>query len=195
MESMHDLGLIIDSQVPIIRLESHEESRALELLQRVARKRFLPIYAWSITDGLQTLGFSEKLRIESDAVEDPADVLKKIKANSEASIYILCDFHPFLEGQALHIRLLKDIALNHAEVHHTVVLLSHAINLPAELKRFSAFLSLSLPSEKQLLHIVKEEALQWAKQNKNIKVNRQYSTAKNGREYAGAHTLRSTSAD
>ena len=39
MKESHDMGLLLDSRVPIIVVESYEEKRALDLLLRVANQR------------------------------------------------------------------------------------------------------------------------------------------------------------
>src|SRR5690606_30082488 len=57
MPDVHDLGLIIDSHVPLIAIQSQEEPRALDTLTRLAIKRQLPLYAWTVTEGLKRLGF------------------------------------------------------------------------------------------------------------------------------------------
>ena len=173
IKDAHDLGLIIDSKIPLIRLESHEESRALELLTRVAIKKNLGLQGWSVTEGLHQIGFGELFKSE-EQVMAPKEVLQSIKRNRSPGLFVLCDFHPYLEKsfaeQALNIRLLKDIALNYANVPHTLILLSHAIELPSELHRFSAYFRLSLPSEQQLVAIVREEAKCWSEKNPGKKV-------------------------
>ena len=40
----------------------------------------------------------------------PVELLTQIKMARDESIYLLIDFHPFLED-TVHVRLLKDIAL------------------------------------------------------------------------------------
>ena len=54
-----DLSLILDSKVPILVIESHEEPRVLEMITGLAVTRALPMLVWSITEGLNRLGFGE----------------------------------------------------------------------------------------------------------------------------------------
>ena len=54
---LHDLALILDSRVPILAIESYEEPRVLEMLTGLAVHRTLPLFTWSITEGLNRLGF------------------------------------------------------------------------------------------------------------------------------------------
>ena len=55
MSEGHDLELLLKSHLPLIIVESHEESRLLELLSTLAIKQYRPLHRWSITDGLQRL--------------------------------------------------------------------------------------------------------------------------------------------
>lgn len=172
-KDVQDLGLIIDAGIPLVRLESYEERRVIELLNRVAIKRLLALSCWSVTDGLQKQGLGENFQLES-ALEDPQEVLEYIKKSRNPGLYVLCDFHPYLKEQypqqATLVRLLKDIAFHYDRVPRTVILLSHVVELPLELRRFSAYFQLSLPSESQLVGIVREEAKIWSDKNKGRKV-------------------------
>lgn len=158
---LKDLGILLDSSVPILVVESWEEPRVLEMITRLAVKRATPLYSWSITEGLCRLGFGN----ESDAPEtaDSTRVLQAIKAATQPAIYVLCDFHPWLKDEPVNIRLLREIAMAHQRLGHTVVLLSHELRLPRELSRYSARFELSMPSEEQLMSLVREEASNWSR--------------------------------
>ena len=159
-----DLGLLLDSRVPLIVAETFEEKRALDLLMRIANERRKPLFRWSVTDGLAAMSFGPAL-VSTAEKEDPGAVLEHIKTLTSPGIFVLCDFHPYLEGEPRHVRLLKDIALNHLSVPHTLVLLSHELSLPRDLARYSARFELSMPSEQQILAIIREEARHWSEQH------------------------------
>ncbi len=163
MQEVNDLALLIDSQVPIIVLETHDEPRALQLLTRVAVQRQLGYYCWSITEGLNRLGFGEDTRPTQEP-ESPADALRAIRRHGHASLYALCDFHPYLPNPPEHVRLLKEIAIAYPQKRHTVVLISHELEIPPELKRYSARLKLALPTDAQLLAIVRDEVTAWTRE-------------------------------
>ena len=57
-DDAHELGLIIDSHTPLIIIQSHEETRVLDLLMQASNTRTLPMQVWSVTDGLRAMGFS-----------------------------------------------------------------------------------------------------------------------------------------
>lgn len=159
MQDIHDLGLLLDRQIPLLVVESHEEARALELFTRLAIRRGLALQQWTLTDGLRRLGFGEDLtRADTHSA---ADALRTVRTREEGGLFIFCDLHPFLEDP-LVVRLLKDIALQHERFGKTLVLLSHRLDVPAELQRLAATFSLKLPDESQLLALVKEEAQRFA---------------------------------
>ena len=177
MQDITDLGLIIESSVPIIILETHDELRALELLTQVAIKKQLGFQRWSITEGLSRLGFCDDLALAAEP-ESPAALLQAIKQATEPSIYALCDFHPFLVGKPEHIRLLKDVALNYQRLRHTLVLISHELDIPAELRHFCARFTLSIPNDAQLMAIVRDEVSAWSKENAQARVKTDHPTLK-----------------
>ncbi|MFC3681244.1 AAA family ATPase [Bacterioplanoides pacificum] len=160
MQDLHDLGLMLDRNTPLLLVESHEETRVLELLTRVAIKRGLALQQWSLTEGLRRLGFGED--VSGSETFQPVDALKQIKAREQGGLFVFCDLHPFLE-EPLVVRLIKDIALQHERFGKTLVLLSHRLEAPPELQRLAMSFDLQLPDESQLLSLVKEEAQRYAK--------------------------------
>lgn len=164
MQDVKDLALIIESKVPLIALETYDEPAALQLLTRVAMQRKLGYFCWSLTEGLNLLGFGDGAKRTTDP-ESPTDVLRQIKRQAPAALFALCDYHPFLSNQPEHVRLLKDIAMAHERLGHTVILISHEIELPPELRRYSAKFELALPGDTQLLSIIRDEATSWSKEN------------------------------
>ena len=155
LKDVNDLCLMIDSHIPVIVLETHDELQALELLTRVAIKKSLALKTWSVTKGLSSQG-SLAISLEDDG-KDPRVLLESMQKEVNPSIYALCDFHPYLDGEHEQIRLLKDVALEHKHLQHTVVLISHKLNIPPELKRLSAKFEISFPSDAQLIAILREE--------------------------------------
>lgn len=156
--SVNDLEILVRSRVPIILVESRDEPRALEVFKRLAVRTGQPVMCWSVTTGLQRLDLD--LQPQAHARE-PAQALGQIKATGKAGIYVLLDFHPYLEDPA-HVRMVKDIALGYGEAHHTLVFVSHQCDLPADLQPFSARFELSLPNKAALEQQVHEEARIWA---------------------------------
>ncbi len=166
MKDSHDLGLLIQSRVPIISLQTKEERRAMELLKNVTSKLFTPLYRWSITEGLLRLeeGYSPQRHNTQ-----PQDVLGHIKASLHPGVYVLTDFHPYLEDP-LHVRLLKDIAISYTDAPRTVILLSHELSVPEELSHFNANFELSMPDKIKIAEQVKNIADSWTAENNGRRV-------------------------
>jgi hypothetical protein len=137
---VHDLGLVLESRVKLVVIESWDEPRVLETLTSLAIKRGLGIYTWAVTEGLQRLAFGGEPVGELDSRE-PEQALRLIKADPTPNIYVLCDLHPFLVDNPKLVRLLKEIAMSDAPHKPTLVLVSHAVKLPAEVQRYAALQS------------------------------------------------------
>ena len=170
MDQSNDLKLILRSRTPLIVIETRDETRMLELFRSLAitsaTDAYLPLFRWTVTDGLQRLD----IELEPQAINsEPTDVLKHIRAVTKAGIYVLLDFHPFI-NDPVHVRLLKDICIRYNEVARQIVLISHTITLPAELEPFSARFDIGLPSEQQREQIVQRLADEWAKENPGSRV-------------------------
>ncbi len=170
MDGNHDLELILRSRTPIIIIESRDEARILGLLQSIAIRRsttsYMPLFRWTITDGLQRLDIS----LEPQSINsEPTDVLKHIRAVSKPGLYVLLDFHPFLDDP-VHVRLLKDICIRYQDVERQIVLVSHKVTVPTELDVFCARFDIALPDERERARIVKKTVDDYARDNPGSKV-------------------------
>ena len=177
MKDSHDLGLLLDSRVPLIVIETFDEKRALDMLLKVANQRKKNIFRWSVTDGLARLSFGPQVVKIAEQTE-PKAILQFIKDTVAPAIYVLCDFHPYFKEEPTNIRLVKDIAQLHSNVPNTLVFVSHQLELPSELSRYSAVLQMSLPTEEEILAIVREEAKHWAEKTSQDRVRTDSETLK-----------------
>ena len=166
---IHDLGLVLDSRVKLLLVESWDELRVLETLTMLAIKRGLTLQTWSVTEGLRAPGASSSTAAEADS-RDAEQALRLVKADPQPTLYVFCDLHPYLEDNPKLVRLLKDVAIAEGAHRPTLVLVSHALKLPAEVQRHAARFSLSLPGEDELLAIVRDEATRWSERNRNQRV-------------------------
>jgi len=188
MQNLKDLELLLKSSVPIVTIESQEEKRVRVLFEHVITHMKKPLYRWTITDGLRreqqtdTVSRQPRLNEELRILEinntpvpatsyenKPLDLLNLIKLTRVGGIYLLFDFHPYLDDPIV-VRHIKDIATNHAEVPHTIVLISHELKIPQEVDHFCAHFELSSPDRAQLETIVRMEAQVWSKMNKNMRI-------------------------
>lgn len=166
MGDLADLELIVTSRIPLVVIETHEELRAIDMLKRLIFKQEKPLFLWSVTEGLRRLDIDMGTQNHN---AEPAAVLRHIKSSTVSGIYILLDFHPYLDD-AINVRLIKEIALSHYKNGQHLVLLSHSLDLPDEIKKLSARFEMSLPGPEQLRQMVEEEAFSWSRGNGNRKV-------------------------
>jgi hypothetical protein len=172
MNDLHDLELVVGSHVPIVVIESFEEPRVIDLFKRLRADMGKPVYTWAVTEGLRRLeaGFSPQRHNA-----EPADVLRQIKQTAQSGIYLLLDFHPYLD-EPLNVRLLKEIAMQYEALGHTLVLISHAVEVPPELKRFSARFEVSVPDKEMLERIIRDEALKYSQRHGGRRVKTDSAT-------------------
>jgi len=165
MSDIKDLELILKSHVPIILMETKEERRALDMFKRLFDEGFYqPLFAWSVTEGLYRLDIqSEPQRTNAQ----PKDVLRHIKATTLSGIYILMDFHPYLDEPSI-VRLIREIAQQHDKQRRTLVLISPSINLPEEIKHHVVRFEIRMPDRKQIKTLLLDEVERWELSNRRV---------------------------
>lgn len=193
MGDTQDLGLILDSGIPIVAIESPDERRVLDLLLGLAMKRGLPLKEWTLTRGLRPGGLDAPTSSDTE-FEEPEAMLAHISSQTGAGIYALCDLHPWFNEPKV-VRYLKDIALEHETRGCVLVLVSHRLTTPPELSRFTASFKIKLPSDDELMAIVRKQAQEWAAINKGKRVKTDSETLTKlianlrGVTHADAHVL------
>ncbi len=170
MDRQRDLELILRSRMPIVVIETRDEKRMLHLLRTIAlsgtSSEYLPLFRWTITDGLQRLDIELEPQLHNS---DPPEVLRHIRAVNKPGMYVLLDFHPYLQ-EPVNVRLIKDICLRHREVTRQLVLISHKIELPHELESFTARFDMALPAEEERERIIKRVANEYSREHKGSRV-------------------------
>ncbi|MCZ6659392.1 MAG: AAA family ATPase [Gammaproteobacteria bacterium] len=177
MADTKDLGTILDAKIPIIAIESPDERRVLALLLKLSMQRAMSFYEWSATQGLRLGGFGARPESGKELVA-PEELLAHIADTPGPSLYALCDFHPYLENEPKIIRYLKDIALEYDRLGNCIVLISHSLKIPPDIGRFSATFDLRLPSDDELMGLIRKQAKEWAEQHDQQKVKTDSVTLK-----------------
>ncbi|WP_249621158.1 AAA family ATPase [Desulfuromonas sp. CSMB_57] len=149
MDRFNDLEVLIDSQYPIICIETHEEARAEALLNRVSQSMGLPFFYWVTTEGLTRFG-------EPDPVYNTktvSEVLGFVSSSSLAAIYLLKDLHRFLDDP-ITVRKLRDICQGFRQKRRSLILTAPSFDIPPELAKEVVYFDLSLPSAGDLRELV-----------------------------------------
>lgn len=153
---------MLRSRMPIVVIETDDEARVLDLLKEITIAQsggdYAPLFRWTITDGLQRLDIDLEPQTHNS---EPDDVLKHIRAVRKAGTYVLLDFHPYLSNP-LTVRLVKDICIGFREAPRQLVFVSHELEVPSELKGFTATFDLALPTREERDRLVRAVATEYA---------------------------------
>jgi hypothetical protein len=150
-DPLRELELLIKSRYPIIYLETWEEERAEELLSIVAKNLGKPLFLWTATKGLFRWGAQNAIYNTTQ----PLQVLTHISSTDLMAIYLLKDFHQYLEDPVV-IRKLKDIASVFEKKDGCIILSSSVLKIPAELRKIAVHFELKLPSSEEIRKIILE---------------------------------------
>jgi hypothetical protein len=154
---LRDLAAIIRSRTPLIAVESNEEPQIVRMVRQIAQALQLRAFRWTVTEGLQAFDPSDQ---PPQAVLKSQEMLSYIKSSGSYCLFVLLDFHPYLQD-TVHVRFLKDIALTYPKSYSTVVLVGAVLQVPEELRPFTGYFRLPLPTPDELRGIVYDVAAEW----------------------------------
>ncbi len=160
------MATLIRSRVPLIAIETRDETSARSRIQEIAGRSEppQPVFEWVVTEGLRRVDAGD--RAPQRFNREPSQALAAIR-DGIPGIYVLLDFHPFLDDP-VNVRLLKDIALGYARSPRTVIFISHGLDLPAELQAHCARFQLSHPSREERRAIVEATAHEYARAHRRL---------------------------
>ncbi len=140
------LKVYINSSSPLIIMETVEEQQALEMVRMAASELQLPVFEWSVADGLRRCEAKSNKSLppgyysaqdvnsllapfENGSVAtsppiantlEPAGVLAHLLTLTLPAVYILKDFHRHIED-AVVARRLREVAQEFSDKHCTLV--------------------------------------------------------------------------
>ena len=171
MNPSERLRVLINSSTPIVVMETVEEVQALRLVHAACSDLSLPIYEWTIADGLVRSGSESgvPLRTTLAAVShdglapktamynttDPVQALANLETMTIEAVFVLKDFHRHMENPVV-VRRLRDVGQKFSANRRTLVLTAPAIEMPAELASLVEYLDLPLPDRDRLREIIRE---------------------------------------
>ena len=144
---------LLDSKTAIVLIESHEEAKVLQLLERFCLMQERRLWRWSVTEGLKQVNGIEAAYNTTQIV----DALRHIEKSPANAIYLFLDAHKFVEDPVV-LRQIRDIVSRNEWTHRMLVFLSPRMEVPEELSRMTARFRPSLPDAKRVGEILNEEA-------------------------------------
>ncbi len=167
------LNTYLRAGYPLLYVVTAEEDRAVELIGglleegELARRR---PYVWSVSRGLCTL----ELKVVDRKTADPKRILPFLLEFQEPGVFILEDFHFFLDERSptapLVVRQLRDLVVPFKAARKTVVLLSSVLKIPPELEKDLTVLDLEMPDEGELAALL-DETVEQVQDNPRVEVN------------------------
>jgi SpoVK/Ycf46/Vps4 family AAA+-type ATPase len=155
IDRLKEVSLLIRAKYPILYILSWEERRIEEMLRQVARERRKNLYGWTIIDGILPLDDYDGPPIDPET-SHPLRALEHIMNSREPAIFVLKDFHPYLDEQRSLpeypkiVRRLRDLTGNLKLSNKTLVILSPVLQFPMELEKDITVLDYALPTPKEL---------------------------------------------
>ena len=157
--ALREIDVLIRSRYPILYLITHEERRLEMRLALLAKNQKKPFYIWTATTGLQQAG-DVSLEISGGtqtdkSLVDPAETLQRIQSQGETGIYLLKDFHPFLDDPHV-VRRLRDLCPDLQQSYKTILISSPILNLPCELEKDITIIDIPLPDFLELSEVLRD---------------------------------------
>lgn len=149
MDRFNDLEILIDSQYPIICIETHEEARAEDLLSRICQNMGLPFFHWVATEGLTRSGEPQAVYKTNTAME----ALNFISSSSLDAVYMFKDLHRYFDSPIM-VRKLRDICHGFRQKRKSLILTAPSFDIPPELAKEVVFFDLALPSADELKKLI-----------------------------------------
>ncbi|MBI4406116.1 MAG: hypothetical protein HY537_18300, partial [Deltaproteobacteria bacterium] len=105
---LQEIDILVRSRYAVLYLLTHEETRLETLLFQMAKRQGKQLFCWTATGGLSHYGELQGepcLASTKKELVDPAEILRFIQNESVAALFLLKDFHPFLDDPHVVRRL------------------------------------------------------------------------------------------
>jgi ATPase family associated with various cellular activities (AAA) len=165
------LKVLINSSTPIVVMETVEEVCAMSLVRTACTELSLPVFEWTIADGLVRCGsdIAVAAQVQSTTgsgaslapktamynTTDPVQALANLETMTIEAVFVLKDFHRHMDNPVV-VRRLRDVGQKFSANRRTLVLTAPAIEMPPELVSLVEFLDLPLPDRGRLREIIRE---------------------------------------
>ena len=157
--ALQNLDMMIRAKYPIIIIETPEEARAMAAIKQIAVQQSKSLYVWSISQGMAEVNLDdEKNNLPVPDTQDPMAAFRAMieMSNSEPRLFVMKDLHNIVNGPSgsigdlVAVRWLRDIAASFTAKPFTLILLSPAFAIPADLTKDVARLDWALPTTAEL---------------------------------------------
>lgn len=138
---------MVRSRHPLLYVVTFEEERAERMITETAGRTGKIVFSWSVTEGMTRL--SSRDQPAAPDSHDPVKALEAILDARDPGIFILRDFHRFIEEPRV-ARRLRDLARALTASPKTAVIIAPVLRLPDELELDVAVLDVPLPDREEM---------------------------------------------
>ncbi|AZV56374.1 AAA family ATPase [Clostridium sp. AWRP] len=158
-----DLSSLLKARFPYIYIPTWEEDRILSVIRDVVKDKEIirttrQIFTWSLTSGI--IGENEK---GSEDTKAPIKALEFIEKYSEASVFVLKDFHVFFGVNGRNqdneiVRKIRDISssIKQNPKPKNVLFVCPSLVLPTDLQKDISILEFNLPNADEIKSLLNE---------------------------------------
>lgn len=173
--AISEIDTLIRARYPILYLLTHEEARLEALLVSLARKQNKPLFIWTVTSGLKEYQDAKESdqsgALQIGGYSSPIEILNHIQSINAAAIFLLKDFHPYLEDPHV-VRRMRDVANDLKNTYKTLILVSPKLNLPMELEKEITLIDIPMPDANEMMSLLKSICTTVVKKNNaDVKLN------------------------
>lgn len=151
-----ELELLIRSRYPVLYLLTWEEGRAERLLRELGQDLNKKVYVWTVTRGFDGGGPGLSPGVLGDSQgqqqNSPLAALGAVAQSPERAVFVLKDFHAFLDAKENPgvVRALRDLVGALKQSFKTLVILSPVLSIPRELEKDVTVIDLPLPDSAEI---------------------------------------------
>lgn len=164
-DKLNEIETLIRARYSVIYLVTHEEHRIETLMWPITQKLKKKLFTWTATEGL--IEPHAPANKTNEQFHDPTEVLNFIIKDDSSSIYMLKDFHIFLEDPHV-IRRLRDAEYDLRGTFKSIIIVAPKLNLPLELQKSVTIIDIPLPDEHEHLELLKSMAKAVHKTNPGV---------------------------
>jgi hypothetical protein len=143
-----EVEMYVRAKYPLIYLLTHEEARAQDLLTKAASRMSTSLFFWSCTKGL----VSDRVVRDPDLLK-PDAALDYIQRSKENGMYVLIDFHSYLDDARI-VRRLRDTIDVVSSTNKSLFILSPKKLIPVECEKKFVLVELPTPDVEEIRTIV-----------------------------------------
>ncbi len=142
------LEILIRARYPLIYIVSSEENRVEGTVRKLVTDREKRYFSWTITKGL----LGDDGNSLSD-LREPIKVLDHILESKVNGVFVLKDFHPFLNDPVV-LRKLRDVSHELKTSMKNLIFLTPVTKIPQELEKEITLLDFDLPQKEEISRII-----------------------------------------